>query len=187
VDERLTEFQRHWESVIREWSIRWGRNNSGWWFDGCYYADRMYRHADEPNFRSFAAHAKAGNAESLVAFNPGVLVPVICNTPYEDYTAGESDVLPTFYGANEPGRFINGAQLHVLSYLGRSWGQGEQPRYSDDLVTAYTDYINTAGGAVTWEVPVDPKGRIPPPFFMQLRCLGEARRLRGRLGPVPAL
>ena len=51
---RLAEFQRKWEAVIREWSLRWGKSVSGWWIDGCYFADQMYRFDDEPNFASFA-------------------------------------------------------------------------------------------------------------------------------------
>ena len=74
VDERLSEFQRNWEAVIREWSLRWGKLVAGWWVDGAYFADRMYRHEDAPNFRSFAEAMKAGNSEAVVAFNPGVMV-----------------------------------------------------------------------------------------------------------------
>ena len=51
--ERLAAFQQRWEAVIREWSMRWGRKVWGWWFDGCYFADAMYRHPDPPNFASF--------------------------------------------------------------------------------------------------------------------------------------
>ena len=38
VDERMTDFQRSWEAVIREWSLRWGNGCSGWRFDGAYAA-----------------------------------------------------------------------------------------------------------------------------------------------------
>ena len=55
---RLAEFQRNWEAVIREWSLRWGKSVSGWWIDGCYFADQMYRFDDEPNFASFTRAMK---------------------------------------------------------------------------------------------------------------------------------
>ena len=45
-DERMTEFQQNWEAIIREWSLRWGQRVRGWWIDGCYQADRMYRQLD---------------------------------------------------------------------------------------------------------------------------------------------
>jgi hypothetical protein len=57
---RLAEFQRNWEAVIREWSRRWGYSVSGWWIDGCHFADQMYRFGDEPNFASFARVLRAG-------------------------------------------------------------------------------------------------------------------------------
>src|SRR5262249_48057907 len=50
-----------WEKVIREWSLRWGTNVSGWWFDGCYTPNQLYNFPDPPNFQSFAAAARAGN------------------------------------------------------------------------------------------------------------------------------
>ena len=55
VDERLTRFQRNWEAVIREWSLRWGPKVHGWWIDGAYAADELYRSEEDPNFRSLAA------------------------------------------------------------------------------------------------------------------------------------
>ncbi|MBS3762336.1 MAG: hypothetical protein KGZ25_03420, partial [Planctomycetes bacterium] len=57
---RLADFQKKWESIVREWSNRWGEKVRGWWIDGCYFADEMYRHSNEPNFRSFAEALKAG-------------------------------------------------------------------------------------------------------------------------------
>ena len=172
-DERLSEFQGHWESIIREWSIRWGRNVHGWWIDGCYYPDEMYRHDDAPNFRSFAEALKAGNPDSLVAFNPGVLVPVICHTEFEDYTAGEANVMVTPNKFHVFERFINGAQFQVLSFLGDFWCVGT-PRYPDDLVVEYTRYINGFEGAVTWDVPIEANGRIPDDYMRQLSKVGNA-------------
>lgn len=166
--ERLSEFQLKWEAVIREWSLRWGRNVAGWWIDGCYFADEMYRHPDPPNFESFASALKSGNPDSIIAFNPGVKVPVISLTEYEDYTAGEiSDALPVC-----PGRWVNGAQYHILTYLGSYWGTGD-PRFPDELVLGYTKHINSKGGVITWDVPISPNGRIPQPFIDQLSNLKE--------------
>jgi hypothetical protein len=168
VDERLSEFQRNWEAVVREWSLRWGADVHGWWLDGCYHADRMYRHPDHPNFESFAAALKAGNPESIVAFNPGVRVPVICHSAHEDYTAGEiANAFPVC-----PGERVGGAQYHILSYLGQAWGRGPL-RFPDEFVVGYTRHVNARGGVVTWDVPIDESGRIPQPFLSQLALLGS--------------
>ena len=165
---RLESFQHKWEAVIREWALRWEHKICGWWIDGCYFADEMYRHADAPNFHSFAAALKAGNPDAIVAFNPGVMAPVISHTEYEDYTAGEiSDAFPVC-----PGRWVNGAQYHILSYLGDWWGGGN-PRFTDGFVRGYTEYVNSKGGVVTWDAPISKSGAIPQPFIDQLRTIGE--------------
>lgn len=78
--------------MIREWSLRWGTWVDGWWFDGCYWPDATYRHAEAPNFASFAAAARAGNPQLVVAFNPGVKIEA--QSEHEDYTAGEIDDPP---------------------------------------------------------------------------------------------
>lgn len=171
-DDRLVAFQKKWESVIAEWSKRWGSRVSGWWFDGCYYPDAMYRSADAPNFASFAAAARAGNPDSAVAFNPGVLNPIITLTPEEDYTAGE---------INDPGkvacsgRWVGTAQFQMLSFLGPNWCQ-KPPRFTADQVVDFTRAITDKGGAVTWDVPpAGVNGHIPDEFLAQLKAIGEGR------------
>jgi hypothetical protein len=117
------EFQIKWEQVIREWSERWGNKIVGWWFDGCYWPNTMYRSATPPNFASFAAAARAGNPQSAVAFNPGVVYRSISITPYEDYTAGEIDQPERISIKRAIGGKIDGAQIHILSFLGETWSR----------------------------------------------------------------
>ena len=172
---RLAEFQIKWQEIIREWSERWGKKVRGWWIDGCYFADVMYRHEDEPNFRSLVAALKAGNPDSIVAFNPGVLTPLICHTEYEDYTAGEiSQALPECPGAWVE-RKGHKARYHILSYLGEFWCKG-QPRFPDELVVGYTKHVTGKGGVITWDVPIERSGLIPKPFVNQLSTLGRNMR-----------
>ncbi len=163
------EFQIKWEAVIREWAERWGDKAGGWWFDGCYFSDAMYHNPEPPNFASFAAAARAGFKESIVGFNPGVLMPIITLTHEEDYTAGE---------INEPekaectGPRVGSAQLHMLTYLGETWAHGA-PRFSDEQVIAITRKLLNCGGVVTWDAPVQKDGHIPGPFLAQLQALGK--------------
>lgn len=176
---RLEDFQRNWEAVIRDWSARWGGAVSGWWLDGCYFADTMYRFDDPPNFASFAAALKAGNPDAVVAFNPGVKVPVVSLTKHEDYTAGEVN-LPQLPQAVEacPGRWLEceGAkvQFHILTYLGTTWCAGERPQWPDEKVAALARQLADKGGAITFDVPILKSGRIPEPFVGQLRAIGRA-------------
>lgn len=169
---RLVAFQRKWEAIIRDWSQRWGDKVAGWWIDGCYFADEMHRHEDEPNFGSLAAALKSGNADAMVAFNPGVVTPVVCHSEAEDYTAGEiSSALPEC-----PGRWVeregHRAQYHVLTYLGETWGSG-QPRFSADLAAAYTRHVVSKQGVISWDVPIGKEGLIPEAHVEQLAPLGD--------------
>ncbi len=177
---RLVEFQRNWEAICRDWSLRWGRLVAGWWIDGCYFADEMYRHPDEPNFASFARALKAGNPDALVAFNPGVKVPVVCHTPVEDYTAGEVNLGQVAEAIRAcPGRWLERegrrVQFQILSYLGQTWCRGERPQKPDDEIVGYVRDLTAKGGVITWDVPIQKSGLVSEPFLAQLRAIGRAR------------
>jgi len=180
VDERLTDLQRNWEAVVREWSLRWGPALSGWWIDGPYQT-AAYQHADAPNYRSFAEALKAGNPDSIVAFNNGLRTPLYSMTEYEDYTPGEIERDMTVAPGNVPDfsrlsnyeRFLNGAQLHVLTIMGEWWGKGPV-RFPDELTIGYTKFINSRGGVVSWDVPLTLAGHIDEAFRPQLTALGHA-------------
>ncbi|MGC9066230.1 MAG: hypothetical protein ACP5JO_06340, partial [Candidatus Ratteibacteria bacterium] len=142
----------------------------------CYYPDKMYNFQEPPNFKSFAESTRKGNKDSIVAFNPGVKVPVVSLTEYEDYTAGEiAGALPV--SGNEPcviplKRFVKNVQYHILTFLGGCWGRGE-PRFSDEFVIGYTRYINSFGGVITWEFPPpDDDGNISHCYLNQLKKIG---------------
>lgn len=167
---RCADFQRHWESVIRDWSLRWGRKVSGWWFDGCYYNDEMYQHADEPNFKSFATAARAGNPDSIVAWNPGVEYPPYTVDPEEDYTSGE---ICDLQKVDAPGRWEKQAQFHILTFLGKFWG-ALPIRFSAAEAIANTLTFTDYGGVVTWDVPLTVEGLINPEAFAVLKELGKA-------------
>lgn len=168
-----SEFQLKWEQIIREWSLRWGTKIAGWWFDGCYWPNTMYRQPGTPNFATFAAAARAGNPMSVVAFNPGVYPRVHSITPFEDYTAGEiNDPENIVVRFNNNGT-MDGSQFHVLTFLGKFWGQGN-PRFTDEQVIKYSKNIFRENGAITWDCPILPSGLISEPFFKQLSSLGKA-------------
>jgi hypothetical protein len=167
------EFQQKWEQVIRDWSSRWGDGIDGWWFDGCYWPNTMYRSKSPPNFESFAAAARAGNPRNAVAFNAGVIPRLISVTPAEDYTAGEINDPATVQIRRAADGKLDGNQIQVLSYLGSTWGRGE-PRFTNDLAIHSSQAIRKTGGAITWDVPVQLDGRIPESFMVQLRAIGAA-------------
>jgi hypothetical protein len=180
---RNREFQLKWEQVIAEWSARWGRKVDGWWFDGCYWPNTLYRTPDPPNFASFAAAARAGNPDAIVAFNPGVIYRTLSLTPFEDYTAGEVDQPERYMVRRAEEGKADGAQIHMLSFLGEHWGMG-QPRFSAEQVVGWTTAITDAGGVVTWDAPIQRGGVIAQAFLDQLLAVG---RSLGRVkAPLPA-
>jgi alpha-L-fucosidase len=170
------EFQHNWEQIIAEWSTRWGTKVHGWWFDGCYWPNTMYRSDAPPNFASFAAAARAGNPNSAVAFNPGVVYRTMSITPHEDYIAGEIDQ-PEKQSIKRvgDGGMVDGARLHMLSYLGQRWGGGS-PRFAPQQVVDFTRRTVDAGGFVTWDVPIRSDGTIAREFMDQLEAVAAAMR-----------
>jgi alpha-L-fucosidase-like protein len=171
--DRNKEFQQKWEQVIREWSLRWGKKVSGWWFDGCYWPNTMYRTEDGPNFATFAAAARAGNPDAALAFNPGVIHRLISITPYEDYIAGEIDDPDKIAIKRAADGKQDGAQLHVLTHLGAQWGMGA-PRFTPAQAAEWSRKVVREGGAITWDTPVDATGLIAPEFAEQLKAIGNA-------------
>jgi hypothetical protein len=171
------EFQAKWEQVIHEWSQRWGKKVAGWWFDGCYFPNSMYRSPQAPNFGSFAAAARAGNPQAALAFNPGVVYRILSMTPYEDFTAGEIDQPDRLTIQRAADGKMDGAQIHVLSYLGATWGMGS-PRFSAEQAVNWSRKVTESGGAITWDVPVESNGTISQPFLDQLAAVAKA--LAGR-------
>ena len=167
---RNLEFQQKWEQVIADWSTRWGGKVKGWWFDGCYWPNTMYRHPMPPNYASFAAAARKGNPASIVAFNRGVVVPIHSQSEQEGYTAGEIDApSKVSFGSF----WVDGAQWHMLSYLGK-WWSGAPARFTNEEAVKITTRIVAKGGVVTWDTPHGPDGLIGEPFLGQLRAIGEA-------------
>jgi len=169
------EFQTQWEAVIRDWSQRWGTKVSAWWFDGCYFPNSMYRSSAPPNFESFAAAARAGNPNSALAFNPGVVYRILSMTPHEDFTAGEIDKPEMVSIRRSADGLMDGAQIQMLSFLGEKWGMGP-PRFTADDVMRYSRKLWDLGGAVTWDVPVELNGTLPAAFVSQLSALGKISR-----------
>jgi len=180
---RLREFQLMWEEVIREWSLRWGSLVRGWWFDGCYFADEMYRHSDAPNFHSFAAAARAGNPDSIVSFNAGIML--VPHSEAEDFTAGETNEPESLDCRDrwEVGTDGHREQYHMWSYLGKSWGSLPL-RFTDAQAYLFTRRVVDHGGVTMWDVAIQQDGRLPSAAASQLSTLGTMLRDADRKGLI---
>jgi hypothetical protein len=172
-DRKITlAFAQQWAGVIREWSDRYGDAVSGWWFDGGY----EWVGFNSEIARVYAAAVKHGNPKAVVTFNPGVSLKRW--TAAEDYTAGE---------LNEPfaqpcgGRWVEGSQWHVLTFLGKSWG-ARDARYPDAAWVQWVSAVTAQGGAVTldmgpnYQASVAPVGTFSDAQLKQLRQIVNAAR-----------
>ena len=153
--ERNAEALLRWQEVFREYSMRWGDKVSGWWIDACYRPNTMYRKPDAPNFESLVAAARAGNPDSIVTFNPGRFPRLKSITLHEDYIAGEVNNLDLLSFRYHHKGMIDEKQIHVLSFLGSFWGQGD-PRFTDEEVVRHSLKVTEVGGAITWDCQVFP-------------------------------
>ena len=197
-NEHEERFFKMWASVFEEYCVRYGDKVKGWWMDGMNF---WYGYEKDENLKLFVDAAKKGNPESLFAANyysvihdgfneyfEGVgEVPMgefyhnICPpTKFCDFTAGESNWFDMFTSK----RFINGAQAHVLSFLGipkhpmqvfGGWAS-RGSKYSPEYMRKYVECMNQYGGVVTIDVHMDRKGNIDPDQFKVLQEVGKIER-----------
>jgi hypothetical protein len=169
------EFVHLWGEVIREWSLRYKNRVSGWWFDGSYNTAGWDDLSKPYSWTTWAAATRAGNPNSLLAFNPGTdlrkAFTALCAE--QDYTAGEQNewvASPSSYPAPK------GVQWQILTFLGKSWSTSDGLKSSDSEVIEAIRKINSEGGAVTMDVHVDDHGIVYPPAMAQLIAIRKAIR-----------
>lgn len=159
-------FARMWARVIEEWSVRYGDQVAGWWFDGGY----AWCGITDEVCAIYAAAVKKGNPQAIVSFNPGVSLKRAYRA--DDYTAGE---------LNEPlkevcaERFLDNAQWHVLTYIGSTWGR-KDTRYTDQQWIDWVQAVTAKGGAVTFDVGIHPTGVLIDAQMKQLQAITQAVR-----------
>lgn len=130
-------------AMAREWAVRYGTANSGWWIDGCgncqYDGEEMQQYADA---------LRAGNPQSIIAFNMNNL-QLHKTHDAEDYTAGERFDLDW----RPESRWLEGLQWHLMSYLGSDWGGGGV-KYADEQVARYLREVMLHEGVVTLDMQI---------------------------------
>ena len=95
-----------WASVVQEYGERYREKVAGWWVDGSY----AFIGYDDDTLGILARALKAGNANRIVAFNPGVQDRVRPYSRHEDYTCGEQNRF-----LDQPvSRWTGGEQWHIL-------------------------------------------------------------------------
>ena len=136
----------NWAKVISWWSNHYGSLVKGWWFDGGYTGIGF----NWAGGREYAKAVKSGNPHSIVTFNPGVKRDLFRHCRASDYTAGE--VADKLLSTTTPGRWIDGAQAHVLTYIGDTWASYGTCRFSDDQIASWARSFTGAGGVAVFDV-----------------------------------
>ncbi len=167
-----TGFIDKWAEVAREYSLRYGSAIKGWWVDGCY----TYFGYDDAKLARYVPALRAGNPESLLAFNGGVKPRVSYYSAHDDYTCGEMNSFVDVPDA----RFVDGAQWHILAPLGISpdgteWGAWCQPgcKHTQAYMRDYLRRVHAVGGVATVDVALYRDGHIDPEQLELLSGLGD--------------
>ncbi len=152
-------------AVIEEFSMRYGKKVAGWWLDNSV--------SDVSVQKIIADAARAGNPEAILAYNQARAPKR--NSPYDDYTAGDTHAPGNVRCS---GRFVSGAQWHILSPLSGNWAgickTRGNPRFPTGKAVGITAGHTSRGGAVTWDVPYLASGLLDPAIHDQLKAIGQA-------------
>ena len=181
-------FLKNWGEVCGEWSKRYGKLVSGWWFDGyktemkdAYEGLKKEKH----NIDTWVAAVRSGNPAAELAFNAGAHpILSLCTRgklcPHQTYTSGENH---TFNQKTKKGKgklltpknfpAPEGVVWHLLLPIGKGWGAGEESRFDLATLRDRVDHINAEGGAITLDVPITGDGVIPAAVLRVLKDLGK--------------
>ena len=181
-------FLKNWGEVCGEWSKRYGKLVSGWWFDGykmemkeAYEGLKKEKH----NIDTWIAAVRSGNPDAELAFNAGAHpILSLCTNgklcPHQTYTSGENH---DFHQKTKKGKgklltpknfpAPEGVVWHLLLPIGKGWGAGEESRFDLATLRDRVDHINAEGGAVTFDVPITGDGVIPAAVLRVLKDLGK--------------
>jgi alpha-L-fucosidase len=169
-------FLENWSSVAREYSLRYGDKIRGWWVDGCYKVHGNFNYNDHW-LEYYVKAMRAGNKETLLAFNNGVSEKVRYYTPLDDYVCGEMN----YFEDIPETRFINGVQWHILAPLGVP-PKGKEPnnawckpgcKHSAEYMRDYVKKVNDKGGVVTIDVALYRDGHIGTEQMAVLKALKD--------------
>lgn len=187
-------FLKTWGEVCGEWSQRYGKLVSGWWFDG-YKLEMKNAYEslknEQHNIDTWVAAVRSGNPAAELAFNAGAHpILSLCTRgklcPHQTFTAGENH---DFFAKTKKGKgkaltpknfpAPEGVVWHLLLPVSNGWGAGTRSRFELATLRKHIDIINADGGAVTLDVAITSDGTMPEAVLQVLRELGsEIDKLR---------
>jgi hypothetical protein len=175
------EYVQNWANVAAEYSRRYGDKIKGWWVDGCY----AYIGYNDKRWGILADGLKSGNPRAIVALNDPSMSRANSTTDHDDFTTGEVNAFTDI----PDGRWRDGKQFHVLSFLGPAWGK-PGVRYNTDYLTHYVRDVNDAGGVVTIDVALFRDGSIDAQQLVALQAMSAGLKKPGAAGtgaPIPSV
>ncbi len=161
--------QACWEAVIREWSLRYRKKLSGWWFDGMYRGGIIETRSDMSLAHNISTHtlaAKAGNHNSIVTYNYGV-DKIQSNSPYDDYSAGEEGKIVQ---VPESRWVVDGVQWFLFTYLGESWSKDGR-RFETSELEQWAKKVFDKEGVICFDIHADKSGKISPDHIAQVQAV----------------
>ena len=164
--------QSCWEAVIREWSLRYGKNLSGWWFDGMYRGGIIETRSDMRFAHNISTHtlaAKAGNHNSIVTYNYGVNT-IQSDSPYDDYSSGEEGKIVQ---VPQNRWVVDGVQWFLFTYLGENWSKAGM-RFKTSELTDWAQKVFAKEGVVCFDIHADKSGAIDPDHIKQVQAVRKA-------------
>jgi hypothetical protein len=179
-------FMKNWGDVCGEWSKRYGKQVSGWWFDG--YKDEMKKayhqlQQEKYNIDTWLTAVRSGNPNAELAFNAGAHpILSLCTNgklcPHQTFTAGEQHEFTFKNKPLTPKNFPSpkGVTWHLLLPVGDGWGAGTKPRFEAGLLTRRITEINNQHGVVTLDVPITADGKMPHSILSFLQGIGRQIR-----------
>lgn len=176
-------FLKNWGDVCGEWSRRYGKRVSGWWFDG--YKTEMKEaytqlQKEKYNIDTWLTAVRSGNPHAELAFNAGAHpILSLCTRgklcPHQTFTAGEQHNFTFKNKPLTPKNFPSpkGVTWHLLLPVGDGWAAGTKPRFETGLLSSRIKEINNQHGVVTLDVPITADGKMPHSILSVLQELGR--------------
>jgi len=193
-------FYNTWEKILRDYSLKLGKNCDGWWVDGCDPAVLNGETGD-----NWARAMRAGNPNSAIAMSMGPYIDGNLKnlSKVNDYFPGEvhfvedgfirkdpmfNDIFldkngrvrvkyqaPQFFVPKE--KIIDGTLLHALVPLDLTFNPGileEWVQFPTNDMIKLAHSFSDVGGGVTFNVPVTKTGKIPTESLNKLIAIGKS-------------
>lgn len=156
-------------------SKKYGKKIHGWWIDCCYEPPICGGRGVRYNYNRYAAALRAGNPDSIVAFNFRGVEEWGCDwgKGISDYQAGEENdikFLPEHRFSGE-----GDTQWFALCWMDDFWVHEKPgtptPVHENERVLEYVKAIKSKGGVFAYNVSPYQEGHISAPTMEQLKWL----------------